>query len=275
MRRLRTGLALAAAAATLLTVGVAVAPGAVAAGPFTNPTRIDNQFLPLVPGMQYVLEGLADRGNGVEAHRVVTTVTSVTKVINGVRTRVVWDQDFSAGRLVESELAFFAQDDSRNVWAFGEYPEELETGIPEAPNVWIDGLAGAKRGIAMLVTPVVGARYPQGFAPEIEFGDVAKVVSTTATLTNVPLGPFTNVLVIEESDTFAPESGIQVKYYKAGIGNVRVTAKDDPEGEFLNLVKVSTLSATALSAANEQAIKLDRRGYILSEVYRSTARAER
>jgi hypothetical protein len=266
-------MAVLAVAATLGVV--AVAPGAVAASGFSNPIKIDNQFLPLVPGKQYVFEGVSDRGNGVQPHRVVTTVTSVTKVINGVRTRVVWDQDISAGTLVESELAFFAQDDARNVKAFGEYPEELDGRFPEAPNTWIDGLEGAKAGIAMLAKPVVGATYSQGFAPEIEFGDRAKVISTTTTLTGVPLGPFTNVLVIEESDTFAPEDGEQLKFYKAGIGLVRVTAKDDPEGEFLNLVKVNTLSASALDKANDEAIKLDRRGYVLSEVYRSTMRAER
>ena len=269
MRRGHGGLiAVLAVAATLL--AVAVAPGAVAATGFSNPTRIDNQLLPLVPGKQYVFEGVADRGDGVQPHRVVTTVTSVTKVINGVRTRVIWDQDISGGKLVESELAFFAQDDARNVKAFGEYPEELDGRFPTAPSTWIDGLEGAKAGIAMLAKPVVGATYSQGFAPEIEFGDRAKVISTTAKLTGVPLGPFTNVLVIEEWDTFAPEDGQQLKYYKAGIGVVRVTAKGDPEGEFLNLVKVNTLSADDLDDVNDEAIKLDRRGYVLSEVYRST-----
>lgn len=269
MRRANDGLLAVLAVAAML-VTVAVAPGAMAATGFSNPTKIDNPFLPLVPGKQYVFEGVADRGDGVQPHRVVTTVTSVTKVINGVRTRVVWDQDISAGKLVESELAFFAQDDARNVKLFGEYPEELEGPFPEAPNTWIDGIDGAKRGTAMLAKPVVGATYSQGYAPEIEFGDRARVLSTTATLSGVPLGPFTNVLLIEEWDTFAPEDGKQRKYHKAGIGVVRATAHDDPEGEFLNLVRINTLSSSALDDVDDEAIKLDRRGYVLSEVYRST-----
>ncbi|MEA2702242.1 MAG: hypothetical protein QOJ69_529 [Actinomycetota bacterium] len=275
MRPVHGGLvAVLAVAATM--VAVAMAPGAGAASGYSNPTRIDNQFLPLVPGRQYVLEGVADRGNGVKPHRVVTTVTSVTKVINGVKARVVWDQDFSAGKLVESELAFFAQDDTGTVKALGEYPEELDaSAFPSAPNTWIDGLEGAKAGIAMLAKPVVGARYSQGYAPQIGFGDQGLVVSTTATLTNVPLGPFTNVLVVEESNTFAPQDGQQQKFHKAGTGVVRVTAKADPEGEFLNLVKATTLSASALGDANGEAVTLDRRGHVLSPVYRSTPWAER
>jgi len=51
----------------------------------------------------------------------VLTVTDLTKVLNGVRNRVLWDQDFQQGELTESELTFFAQDDGGNVWNLGEY----------------------------------------------------------------------------------------------------------------------------------------------------------
>ena len=37
------------------------------------------------PGIQYVFEGAANRGHGREPHRVITTVTDLTKVIDGVR----------------------------------------------------------------------------------------------------------------------------------------------------------------------------------------------
>src|SRR5918912_2244265 len=53
---------------------------------FSNPTRINNRFLPLIPGTRTVLEGTANRGRGEQPHRVLFTVTDVTKVIHGVRT---------------------------------------------------------------------------------------------------------------------------------------------------------------------------------------------
>jgi hypothetical protein len=58
----------------------------------------------------------------------VTTVTDLSKVIDGVRTLVILETDYTAGQLSEPELAFFAQDNAGNVWLVGEYPEEYENG---------------------------------------------------------------------------------------------------------------------------------------------------
>jgi hypothetical protein len=123
---------------------------------FSNPTRVDNQWFPLTSGMQYTLEGSAIEDEGRVTRRVVFTVTDLTKVIDGVRTVVVWDRDWSQGRLVEAELAFFAQDDDGNLWHLAQYPAEYEDGeFVDAP-AWIAGLDGAKAGLAMRVEPWLG-----------------------------------------------------------------------------------------------------------------------
>ena len=57
---------------------------------------------------------------------MIFTVTDLTKEINGVRTVVLWDRDINAGKLLEGELALWAQDDDGNVWLLGEYPEEYD-----------------------------------------------------------------------------------------------------------------------------------------------------
>ena len=44
----------------------------------------------------------------------MTTVTDLSKVIDGVRTLVIWERDYTAGQLSEPELAFFAQDNAGN-----------------------------------------------------------------------------------------------------------------------------------------------------------------
>ncbi len=130
---------------------------------FTQSTTIDNQFLPLVPGTQMVLEGRASRTGPPLPHRVTFTATDLVKVIDGVRTRVMWDVDEQDGELAEAELAFFAQDDDGNVWNLGEYPEEYEDGFfIGAPSTWIHGVADAEGGIHMLDSPVVGDRLPPG-----------------------------------------------------------------------------------------------------------------
>ena len=96
---------------------------------FPKTPTINNKWLPLVPGTQFVFQGQASQGGGVLPHEVIFTVTDLTKVVNGVRTLVLWDRDFSEGELLEAELTFHAQDVNGNVWNLGEYPEEYEGGV--------------------------------------------------------------------------------------------------------------------------------------------------
>jgi hypothetical protein len=79
-------------------------------------------------GTQLVYVGYINDPDGRVEHRVVFTVTDLTKTIDGVPTVVVLDRDDNAGQLTEAELAFQAQDDNGTVWSFGEYPEEWEEG---------------------------------------------------------------------------------------------------------------------------------------------------
>ena len=95
---------------------------------FPASPKIDNKWFPLKPGMQYTTDGTVTSAEGTSAHKVVHTVTGLTKVIDGVNTLVMWDRDYSDGELAESELAFFAQSKDGDVWLFGEYPEEYENG---------------------------------------------------------------------------------------------------------------------------------------------------
>ena len=91
-------------------------------------TRIDNPYLPLVPGTQLVLDGSDHEGRKIVPHRIVFTVTDQTKVIDGVRAVVAWDRDFVRRDLAEAELSFFAQDNAGNVWYLGEYSETYDDG---------------------------------------------------------------------------------------------------------------------------------------------------
>ncbi len=234
---------------------------------FSNPTQIDNEWLPLVPGRQLTLDGVANRGGGLLPHRVVTTVTDLTKVINGVPTVVVFDQDFNESDLVESELAFFAQDDEGNVWSLGEYPEEYEGGVfLGAPSTWIPGVAEAEAGTMMRADPQLGTPwYSQGSAPNIDFLDCAKVYKIGQQICVASC--YENVLVNKETSPLEP-GGLQLKYYAPGVGNVAVGAVGDPEGETLVLTGFRTLTSAELSQVHGQALSQDARGYTVSpDVY--------
>jgi hypothetical protein len=241
-------------------------------------TRISNQWLPLKPGTQLTYKGSAiPEGEKTRTtRRVVSTVTDLSKWIDGVRTLVIWERDYTAGKLGESELAFFAQDKAGNVWLLGEYPEEYENAkFVDAPT-WISGRKGARAGIAMLANPRVGSPdYAQGFAPApIEFKDRARVYKK-GQKTCVPVKCYKDVLVIEEFEQGEP--GIfHLKYYAPTVGLVRVgwRGANEVEKETLALVKRQQLSSKALAKARKEALKLDKRAYKRSEVYRNTPPAK-
>jgi hypothetical protein len=245
---------------------------------FDDPTHIDNKWLPLRPGTQLVLEGSAiPDEEGRQTRRVITTVTDLSKVIDGVRTLVIWERDFTAGQLSEPELAFFAQDNAGNVWLLGEYPEEYEDGEFDKAPAWISGQKGARAGIAMPAQPRQGASdYAQGYAPPpADFTDRARVYKTDQQ-TCTPVECYENVLVTEEFNP--PEPGaFQLKYYASGVGNVRVgwRGEKEEEKETLELVELNHLSPEALAKVRREALEMDGRAYERSsEVYRETPPAE-
>jgi hypothetical protein len=238
---------------------------------FTSPTKINNQWLPLVPGTRIVLEGRANRGGGVQPHRVTFIVTDLVKVINGVPTVVNWDVDTNEGQLAEAELAFFAQDRDGNVWSFGEYPEEYRNGkFTGAPRTWFAGVSKAEAGVQVPAESQIGkAEVLQASAPEVGFLDCAKDVKTEDK-TCVPLGCYEKVRVADERSPLDPTSGVQRKLYAPGIGNVQVEAVGDPEGETLVLVERTTLSPQELVTARQEAMKLDKHGRQVHPAYRDT-----
>lgn len=241
---------------------------------FSNPTDIDNKWSPLIPGTQMIMEGVANRTGELLEHQVIFTVTGVTKVIDGVRNVVLWDRDINQGKLVEAELAFKAQDNDGNVWNLGEYPEEYENGeFLGAPSTWISGLGKAEGGLLMEGQPVVDPTYyAQGIVPPIDFLDCAKVVKM-AQKKCTPLQCYYPVQVTHERAPLEPDTGIQRKYYAAGVGNVLINAINDPEGETLVLTQIVQLSPEALAQANQEALNLDRRAYRVNNQYRRTSPA--
>ena len=239
---------------------------------FDDPTHINNRWMPLKPGTQRVYEGSAilDGEKQRSTRRVVSTVTNLGKMIAGVQTLVIWERDYTAGELGESEIAFFAQDNAGNVWLLGEYPEEYENRkFVEAP-VWIAGQKDARAGIAMLADPRLGRTdYSQGFAPPpADFTDRARIYEM-GQQTCTPVDCYKNVLVSEEFNPDEP-GAYQLKYYASEVGNVRVGwrgAKEE-EKETLALVKRQQLSSKELEKARKTALKLDKRAYERRELYR-------
>jgi hypothetical protein len=225
---------------------------------FDHSATVDNKWLPLRPGTEYVYAGSSTDGK----KRLVFTVTDLVKTVAGVRNAVVWDRDFTNGQLVEAEIAFFAQDDHGNVWHTGEYPEEYDGGkVVDAP-AWIAGVKGARAGFEMKAMPQLDAPvYAQGYAPPpVDWTDHAQVYKV-GEKTCVPAACYANVLVTREFNPDEPGRS-QLKYYAPGVGNIRVGwLGADPDKEAAALVSLVHLSPAALAKARTAALRLEARAY--------------
>jgi hypothetical protein len=233
-------------------------------GNFSNSTQINNEWMPLRPGTQFIYEGFTAEEDEKIPHRIVFTVTDLTKVINGIRTVVVYDRDFSRGVMEESELTFFAQDNDGNVWHLGQYRETYDHLEFVGGRVWLVDLPeGAKAGIMMTAKPQLGKdSYSQGYAPfPFNWTDRAQVYKM-GEKTKVPAGKYEDVLIIEEYNQEEPNA-FQLKYYARGVGNVRVGWRGtDATQETLELTKVVELSPEDLAKIREEALMLEKRAYM-------------
>ena len=243
---------------------------------FGGSTKIDNTWFPQRPGTQLVFRGTTTEGKETVPHRVIFTVTDLTKEIDGVRNVVLWERDYSSGELVEAEIAFFAQDEDGNVWQLGEYPEEYENGKIVASPLWIQGLQGARAGLTMRAVPKKGTpSYSLGWGPAVGFNDRARVLRT-GTKTCVPQSCYSNVLVTDEYNP--DESGKhQLKYYARGVGNVRVgwAGKNEDTKETLVLVAINRLGKKEMAQARVAARRIEASAYERRKVYAETSPLER
>ena len=244
---------------------------------FGDSTTVDNTYYPLIPGTRLTFEGEVNGDEGERIpHSVVITVSDMTKVIDGVENVIGYELDFTAGELVEAELAFWAQDDEGAVWHMGEYPEEYEDGEIVGTPAWMAGVNEDKAGIYMKAAPQLGSlSYSQGWGPDVGWADRARIFET-GSATCVHAGCYDDVLVTAEFNRDEPDA-YQLKYYAPGIGNVRVgwAGALEKDQEVLELVEVTMLGSEDLTRLRQTVLEMEKRAYELSkDVYGNTEPAE-
>ncbi len=234
------------------------------AASFPDVPKVDNTYYPLVPGTQFRLDGTVVGDDGVKhPHRIETTVTDLTKTIDGVHTVVLFDRDLQGSTVQKSEIYFQAQDASGAAWNMGEYPEKYTPAgaLDGAPKAWLPGQAGAEPGLSMPAHPKTGTpTYNEGLAPSVDFKDCATIVDTGR---HTCAGPkcYDNVVVVDE---YAPDQqgdGHQEKFMAPGIGNIQVAAAGGVDPEALQLTSASKLCAEALAKIDQLALQEDQRAY--------------
>lgn len=175
-----------------------------------------NPYFVLEPGYMLNFEG-KEKGEPVE---LVIRVLDETRTVSGVVTRVVEERESKSGKPVEVSRNFFAISKRTNdVFYFGEEVDIYEGGrVVSHEGAWLAGESGAKYGLAMPGTPLLGARYYQEVAPGKAM-DRAEVISVSASL-EFASGKYERCLKTEETTPLEPGDR-EAKYYAPGIGLIK------------------------------------------------------
>ena len=168
-----------------------------------------NPYFILEPGYRLTLE------HGDE--RLVITVLDETKVVDGVETRVVEERESKRDALVEVSRNYYAISKRTNsVYYFGEDTDIYKNGkVVKHEGSWLAGVNGARFGLMMPGTPLIGGRYYEEIAPGVAM-DRGQIVRVNGTM-KVPAGSFTNVLRVEET-TPLERGEREYKRYAPGVG---------------------------------------------------------
>ena len=181
-------------------------------------TKGDNPFFPLRPGWQVVLES--------DEEVATVTVLRETRRVNGVRTRVVeefeYEKDGEELVPVERSLNFFAYcQQTGSIFYFGEevfFFDDEGNPIPGTGG-WLAGQNGARAGLIMPGTILVGGGYYQEIAPEDSALDKGRIVALEE---SCEVGDFEfDQQCVQIADTTDCEPGAEdLKIFAAGVGNV-------------------------------------------------------
>ena len=196
-------------------VAALAATAASARGPSTFSPHVTNPWFPLTPGRTLVYRGTEDG----DALRDVLTVTGRTRVVAGVRCRVVEDRLFRNGRLAERTTDWYAQHRDGSVWYFGEETAEIgrDGRATSTKGSWEAGVDGARAGLYMPSRPRVGQSARQEYYRG-QAEDHFRVVALRG-IVRVPAVSSTRALVTKEWTPLEP-GVVDRKVYVRGIGTV-------------------------------------------------------
>jgi hypothetical protein len=193
-----------------------------------------NPYFPLVPGDTFHYESQTDEGLETQAF----TVTSNTKIIQGITTRVIEDIVRLNDVIIEHTFDWFAQNrKTGDVWYFGEDSRQFDpiTGkLIGRAGSWEAGRKDAQAGIIMWGDPAAHMRetYREEFALGVA-EDMARVVSLKARA-EVPFGNFDGCLKTENFTPLEPDLR-EEKYYCPGVGLVlEVDLRGKERNELVN-----------------------------------------
>ncbi len=187
--------------------------------PAAYTASVTHKHYPLKPGALLVLEGTKARKEGAAAKlRKERRVLEKPEVVAGVACTAIEEKEFLDGKLLEREMAYFAQGKDGAVYGFGVEETQYGADGKEKREGWRAGTEGRGPMLFLAAVPKVGDRYEIEPGEEDEGAETATVEKTDARI-ETPVGKFENAVIIAvveagknadsaERFTFAPGVGL-------------------------------------------------------------------
>ena len=243
---------------------------------FVAPTTSTNEYHPLRPGMQWIRAGTTEVGARKVPHQVISTMTDVIRMIDGVPCVAMLDQSTDSGEIAQVGFDYFALDKDGNVWIMGGYTEDYEGGeYIDVENAWLGTATGGVPGV--LMPGIVATDTPRWYiarAGTTEDPSVAEPVAVGID-TTVAFGDFHNVIAIREGGINAIDN--EIKYYAPGVGVIfndpKIKSLHQDSFELVNLIQ---LSPEGLAEASQVVLDLETHARkVAADVYGPAPIAER
>lgn len=186
---------------------------------FVDPTTSTNPYHPLKPGTQWVRGGSTLVGEREVPHGIITTMTDVVRMIDGVPAVAMLDESTDSGEVAQVGMDYMALDEDGNVWILGGYTEEYEGGeYTNTESAWLGQGDGQRVGV---LTPgaVTMQTAPWCIAQAPEEAASMGVPIELAASVCVAFGCFEDVHVIQEGEVGAPDN--EHKFYAPGVGVIK------------------------------------------------------
>ena len=267
--------ALVAAGATAAVLALAACTGAVPSEPsassatpgcgtsvafdpanFVDPTEDTNPFHPLTPGLQWVRGGSTLVGQREVPHEIITTMTDVIRVIDGVPAIAMLDESTDSSEVSQVGMDYLALDRDGNVWILGGYTEEYEGGeYTNTEAAWLGNADGQMVGILAPGDVTLNTeQWCIGAAPD-EAASVGSPVEV-GVRECVAFGCFDNVRVVQEGQVGAPDN--ENKSYAPGVGVINNVPLDASlHKDRFELLNFLTLTPEGLAEASTTVLDLE------------------
>jgi hypothetical protein len=147
------------------------------------------------------------------------TVLADTQDVDGVRAGILEERETKGGALAEISRNFLATDRTTgDVYYFGEDVDNYRNGkVVSHDSAWRAGVSGARFGLMIPASPVIGQRFYQEIAPKVAM-DRVEVVSIDETV-KTPAGTFAHCIHLRETTPL--ERGVSDKYFAPHVGIIK------------------------------------------------------